>query len=198
MTIESMTEKEKAAAGMLYDANANPALIAERGKANDLCMAYNELRSTQRTEKIALLQQLLATCPEETVIEAPFFCDYGYNIRLGRAFYANHNCIILDGATVTFGDHVFIAPNCCFSTAGHPLDAAQRDAGLEYAKPIRIGSHVWVGANVTVLPGVTIGDFCVIGAGSVVNRDIPAGMLAVGVPCRPIRSLEDKPKRIIL
>ena len=96
---------------------------------------------------------------------------------------------MLDGALVTFGDHVFIGPNCRFSTAGHPLDTAQRNAGLEYAKPITIGNNVWIGMGVQVLPGVTIGDNVVIGAGSVVTKDIPAGVLAVGVPCRPVREI---------
>ena len=128
----------------------------------------------------------------------PFWCDYGYHISVGDFFYGNHNLIITDGAPVTFGDHVFIGPNCCFSTAGHPLDVAQRNAGLEYAKPITIGNNVWIGAGVQVLPGVTIGDNAVIGAGSVVTKDIPAGMLAVGVPCRPVRQIAEKPRRMIL
>ena len=100
--------------------------------------------------------------------------------------------MILDAAPVVFGEHVFIAPNCGFYTAAHPFDVAQRNAELEYAKPIRVGSNVWIGGNVCVLPGVTVGDNTVIGAGSVVNRDIPAGVLAVGNPCRPVRSLQER------
>lgn len=107
-------------------------------------------------------------------MEQPFYCDYGYNIEIGENFYANMNCVILDEAKVTFGDNVFIAPSCGFYTAGHPLDVEQRNRGLEYARPIRVGNNVWIGAQVCVLPGVTIGDNTVIGAGSVVNRDIPA------------------------
>ena len=193
-----MTEREKAAAGLLYDANYDPELLQARGVAKDLCMDYNSLRSTQQTERLALLRTLLAACGEDTYIEPPFFVDYGSNIRVGKAFYANHNLVILDGAPVTFGDHVFIGPNCCFSTAGHPLDTAQRNAGLEYAKPITVGNNVWIGMGVQILPGVTIGDNTVIGAGSVVNKDIPAGVLAVGVPCRPIREIAQKPRRVIL
>ena len=132
------------------------------------------------------------------MIEPPFYVDYGYNTRVGKGFYANHNLIILDCAPATFGDHVFIGPNCNFSTAGHPFDVAQRNAGLEYAKPITVGSNVWIGMGVQILPGVTIGDNAVIGAGSVVTKDIPAGMLAVGVPCRPIRQIAEKPRRVIL
>ncbi len=116
-------------------------------------------------------------------------CDYGYNIEIGENFYANHNLIILDGSKVQFGDNVFIAPNCSFYTAGHPLDAERRNKGLEYAKPIKVGNNVWIGGNVIVLPGVTIGDNTVIGAGSVVNKDIPSNVVAVGNPCKVIKQL---------
>ena len=193
-----MTEWEKAAAGLLYDANYDPELLQARAKAQDLCMDYNQLRSTQKDERIALLRTLLAACGEDIIIEPPFFVDYGSNMRVGKAFYANHNLVVLDGAPITFGDHVFIGPNCCFSTAGHPLDPAPRNAGLEYAKPITVGNNVWIGMGVQVLPGVTIGDNVVIGAGSVVTKDIPSGMLAVGVPCRTVREIAEKPRRVIL
>lgn len=131
--------------------------------------------------------------------EQPFYCDYGYNIEIGENFYANMNCVILDEAKVTFGDNVFIAPSCGFYTAGHPLDVEQRNRGLEYARPIRVGNNVWIGAQVCVLPGVTIGDNTVIGAGSVVNRDIPANVIAAGNPCRVIREIteEDKTKYLL-
>ena len=193
-----MTEKEKAAAGLLYDANYDPQILKERARAKDLCLDYNLTRSTQADKRLRLLRELLAVCHDDIVIEPPFYVDYGFNIRTGKAFYANHNLVILDGAPVTFGDHVFIGPNCCFSTAGHPMDPAQRNAGLEYAKPITVGSNVWIGMGVQVLPGVTIGDNAVIGAGSVVTKDIPAGMLAYGVPCRPIKQIAEKPRRMIL
>lgn len=193
-----MTEKEKAAAGLLYDANYDPQILKERARAKDLCLDYNLTRSTQADKRLRLLRELLAVCHDDIVIEPPFYVDYGFNIRTGKAFYANHNLVILDGAPVTFGDHVFIGPNCCFSTAGHPMDPAQRNAGLEYAKPITVGSNVWIGMGVQVLPGVTIGDNAVIGAGSVVTKDIPAGALAYGVPCRPIKQIAEKPRRMIL
>lgn len=193
-----MIDWEKMASGLLYDANFDPAVLEARDRAQDLCMDYNQLRSTQKAERLALLRSLLAACGEDIVIEPPFFVDYGCNMRVGKAFYANHNLVVLDGAPITFGDHVFIGPNCCFTTAGHPLDTAQRNAGLEYAKPITIGNNVWIGMGVQVLPGVTIGDNAVIGAGSVVTKDIPAGMLAYGVPCRPIREIAAKPRRVIL
>ena len=165
-----MTELEKAASGLLYDANSDPALLEARAQTSDLCMDYNALRSSQKEEKNALLHTILGACVPDIVIEPPFFVDYGSHTRVGRAFYANHNLVILDGAPVTFGDHVFIGPNCCISTAGHPFDVAQRNAGLEYAKPVTIGNNVWIGMGVQICPGVTIGDNAVIGAGSVVTE----------------------------
>lgn len=186
------TEKEKMLAGELYDANYNSELIAERQRCKDLCHEYNMTVPSQTEKREELMRRLLGRTGERFLIEQPFYCDYGYNIEIGEDFYANVNCVILDGAKVTFGNNVFIAPNCGFYTAGHPLDIAQRNSGLEYAQPITVGNDVWIGANVAVLPGVTIGDGCVIGAGSVVTRDIPAHSLAVGNPCRVIRRIGDE------
>lgn len=184
-----MTEKEKMLCGMIYDANYDTTLIAERMRCKEMCRDYNDLRPSMMQERTDLLRRLFGTVKGELLIEQPFHCDYGYNIEVGENFYANFNLVILDGAKVKFGDNVFIAPNCGFYTAGHPLDAAQRNKGLEYARPITVGDNVWIGAGVSVLPAVTIGDNCVIGAGSVVNRDIPANTLAAGNPCRPIRKI---------
>ncbi len=136
------------------------------------------------------MKELLGKTKGSFVITAPFWCDYGYNIEVGENFYTNHNCVFLDAAKITFGDNVFIAPNCCFSTAGHPLDSEQRSKGLEFANPIKVGNNVWFGAGVTVLPGITIGDDAVIGAGSVVTKDIPSGVIAVGNPCKVLRKIE--------
>lgn len=193
-----MTELKKAASGLLYDANSDPALLEARAQTSDLCMDYNTLRSSQKEEKNALLHTILGACAPDIVIEPPFFVDYGSHTRVGRAFYANHNLVILDAAPVTIGDHVFIGPNCCISTAGHPFDVAQRNAGLEYAKPVTIGNNVWIGMGVQICPGVTIGDNAVIAAGSVVTEDIPAGMLAIGVPCKAVKQVANKPQRRIL
>ena len=132
--------------------------------------------------------------PGSAVVTAPFYCDYGINITLGENFYSNYNLILLDGAKITFGDNVFIAPNCVFTTAAHPIDTQQRNQGLEIALPITVGDNVWFGANVTVLPGVTIGSDTVIGAGSVVTKDIPSGVVAVGNPCRVLREITDADK----
>ncbi len=182
-----MTEKEKAAEGLLYDANNDPELLAEMAAGAEKCFVLNSLPPSKTEERKEAIRNLLGRTGEKFEIRSPFFCDYGYNIDIGENFFMNMNCVILDGAKVTFGDNVFVAPGCGFYTAGHPLDAEQRNKGLEYARPIKVGSNVWIGGNVCVLPGVTIGDNSVIGAGSVVTRDIPSGVVAAGNPCRVIR-----------
>lgn len=187
-----MTEKEKCSMGMLYDANYDEELIAERQVCKDMCYDYNQIRPTDLEKRENLLRKLLGKTGKKFLIEQPFYCDYGYNIEIGENFYSNVNCTILDGAKVKFGDNVFVAPNCGFYTAGHPLDVIQRTAGLEYAKPITIGNNVWIGAQCCILPGVTIGDNCVIGAGSVVTKDIPANSLAYGNPCQVVRVIDEK------
>ena len=184
-----MSEKEKMLAGEVYDANYDKELIKERENAKELCYDYNNLKPSKIEERRELLKKLLGKTKENFLIEQPFVCDYGYNIEIGENFYANHNLTILDANKVKFGDNVFIAPNCGFYTAGHPLDAETRNKGLEYAKPIEIGNNVWIGGNVIVLPGVKIGDNAVIGAGSVVNKDIPANVVAVGNPCKVIKEI---------
>ena len=187
-----MTEREKAAAGFLYDANYDKELAELRDKCKDLCWEFNQLRPSAIDEQRAILKRILGhTADDAFILTAPFNCDYGYNISIGKCFYANYNVVMLDGAKITFGDYVFIAPGCVFSTAGHALDTEQRNAGLEIAWPITVGNNVWFGANVTVLPGVTIGSDTVIGAGSVVTRDIPSGVIAVGNPCRVLRKITD-------
>lgn len=184
-----MTEKEKMLKGMIYDANYDPALIAERMECKELCRDYNDLRPKDKEGRETLLRRIFGNIKGGILVEQPFYCDYGYNISVGENFYANFNLVILDEAPVTFGDNVFIAPNCGFYTAGHPVDAVERRKGLEFAKPITVGDDVWIGAGVSVLPGVTIGDNCVIGAGSVVTKDIPANSVAVGNPCKKIKSI---------
>lgn len=185
-----MTEKEKCEAGLLYNANYDEQLIQERIACKDLCLEYNGLKNSDTERRSELLRKILGIVKENICIEPSFWCDYGYNIVVGENFYANHNLVILDCAKVVFGDNVFIGPNCSFYTAGHPLDAKQRNEGLEYAHPITIGNNVWLGGNVVVLPGVSIGNNAVIGAGSVVTKDIPDNVIAVGNPCRVVRNIE--------
>lgn len=184
-----MTEKEKRDKGELYDANYNQELIEEMKRAKDLCFEYNKIPPSNREKREKLIKKLLGKTGENILIESNFQCDYGYNIFVGENFYMNHNCVILDGAKVEFGDNVFVAPNCGFYTAGHPIEVELRNKGLEYAKPIKVGNNVWFGGNVVVLPGVTIGDNVTIGAGSVVTKNIPSNTVAVGNPCRVVKSV---------
>lgn len=172
---------------MLYDANYDKALGKEIAAAKDLCFEYNALRPSMYKERDRLLTKLLGSTKTAYTIQPPFWCDYGYNISLGENFFANHNLVILDGAKVTFGENVFIGPDCGFYTAGHPIDAERRNQGLEYAYPIIVGDNVWFGGGVKVMPGVTIGSNVVIGAGSIVTKDIPDNVVAAGNPCKVLR-----------
>lgn len=186
-----MTEKEKREAGLLYDANYDETILAELTACKDVCFDYNALKPSQQKERTAILKKLFGKTGNAIIVQSPFWCDYGYNIEVGENFYANHGCVILDGAKVIFGNNVFIAPNCGFYTAGHPIDAARRNKGLEYAYPITVGDNVWFGGGVKVLPGVTIGSHVVIGAGSVVTKDIPDYVVAAGNPCKVLRKITE-------
>ncbi len=184
-----MTEREKALSGLLYDAAHDSELMQARDRAKALFFAYNQTPPGDMTRRRALLKELLASCGDDIVIEQPFFCDYGTNIRIGSAFFSNFGCVMLDPAQITIGDRVMFGPDVGLYTAGHPLDAPTRASGLEFARPIVIGDDVWLGGGVRVMPGVTIGNGAVIGSGSVVTRDIPTGVLAYGNPCRVIREI---------
>ncbi|MBQ9120784.1 MAG: sugar O-acetyltransferase [Clostridia bacterium] len=189
-----MTEKEKRDAGYLYNANYDKELLNEIAHCNDLCHEFNKIKPSDRAAQTLILQKIFGRMGENVCINTPFWCDYGYNTTVGDYFFANHNCQLLDGGKITFGNHVFIAPNCTFTTAEHALDVEQRNAGMEVALPITVGNNVWIGAGVTVLGGVTIGDNTVIGAGSVVTKDIPSGVVAVGLPCRVLRPITEEDK----
>ncbi len=189
-----MTEKEKMFSGYLFNGNYDAELERERNIAIDLCYEYNLLRPSDVNAQQKILRQLLGHIGENVTISAPFYCDYGKNISVGDWFYSNRNVYFTDGVNITIGDHVFIGPNCCLTTAEHAIDAGQRISGMEVAKPIIISNNVWLGANVTVLAGVTIGENSVIGAGSVVKHDIPPNVVAVGIPCKILRNITEKDK----
>lgn len=183
------TELEKMLAGELYDA-ADPVLAQMRERARALCRALNETQETQRAERRALLQRLLGSGGDSASVQPPFFCDYGSNIRLGERVYFNFNCVVLDVCEVWIGAFTLFGPAVQLYTAMHPLSAAER-RNKEYGKPIEIGADCWIGGGAIVCPGVKIGSKTIIGAGSVVTRDIPSGVLAVGNPCRVVRELTD-------
>lgn len=185
-----MSEKEKMINGKMYDPFGDKELIEDREKVKKLCFEYNSTPVDETEKRDKLIKQIFGKTGDKIHVESNFYCDYGYNIEAGENFYINHNSVILDCAKVTFGDNVWIGPNCGFYTACHPLDAKTRCQAIEWAKPIKVGNNVWFGGNVTVLPNVTIGDNAVIGAGSVVVKDIPANHLAVGNPAKPIREIQ--------
>jgi maltose O-acetyltransferase len=181
-------EWNKMVAGELYDP-FDPELITARERARDICQAINATRETERDERRTLISALLGACEDDVWIQPPFFCDYGANIALGRHVFLNFNCVVLDVCPVTIGDFTLIGPGAQILTPMHPLDAGLRRQ-KEFGKAVAIGSDVWIGAAAIILPGVTIGDRAVIGAGSVVTRDIAADMLAAGNPCRVIRAID--------
>lgn len=187
-----MTEKEKMQQGDWYDANNDQELLEERLKAMDLCFEYNQTKPSSTQTKTKILKQLLGYTPNNLVLLSPFNCDYGKNIKIGDNCFVNINCYFMDCAPITIGDHAYIGPSCGFYTASHHLDIEKRNNGIEKALPITIGNNCWLGANVSIMPGVTIKDNCVIGAGSVVTKDIDANSIAAGVPCKVIKKLDNK------
>ena len=183
-----MSEKEKMLSGEFYNP-LDSELINERVKCKLLCQEYNNIKYDDIEKREKILKQILGKTKEKFFIEQPFICDYGYNIEIGENFYSNHNLVILDCAKVKFGDNVFIAPNCGFYTAEHPLDAETRNKGSEYAKPIIIGNNVWIGGGVQILSGVTVGNNSVVAAGAVVTKNVPDNSVVAGVPAKVIKFL---------
>lgn len=169
--------------GELYN-STDPALYEKQWKMNDLMYEFNHTRPSDRERLKEILKELLGSVGEDCVIEPPLRVNWGCNCYLGRNVYVNFNLTVVDDADVIIGDDVMIGPNVTIATAEHPLDADLRRQGMQYNRAVRIGNGVWLGAGVIVLPGVTIGDNTTIGAGSVVTKDIPANVVAYGVPCR--------------
>ncbi len=187
------TEKEKMLAGKPY-ISGDSFIVRERILAKDLAFDYNNTRPSDIEKRRSIIKQLFGKTGERFSIEQPFHCDYGYNIEVGEDFFANYNCVILDCAKVTIGNNVMLAPNVAIYTAGHPLHYEPRNKEIEYAFPVTIGNNVWIGGNVVINPGVTIGDNTVIGSGSVVTKDIPANVVAVGNPCKVLKQITEEDK----
>jgi maltose O-acetyltransferase len=183
------TEKEKMLAGELYDA-LDEELSNDRTKARLLLRSLNNAGPDDTETTARLLNELFPNAGKDLWIQPPFFCDYGYNIEAGEKVFFNFNCVVLDVMKVKIGSRTLFGPNVQIYTATHPMNFKERATGLEYAKPISIGEDVWVGGSVVICPGVTIGNRTVIGAGSVVTKDIPDDVFAAGNPCRVIRSIE--------
>ncbi|GJL63816.1 MAG: maltose O-acetyltransferase [Nitrospirales bacterium] len=182
------TEKQKMLKGELYN-GTDLELVEERQQARLLCQQLNALPATAPEADRQVLLAALFQTETDAYITPPFFCDYGYNIRLGTHAYFNFNCVLLDVMPISIGNHVLFGPGVHIYTALHPLSAHERRSDLEFAKPVTIGDDVWVGGGAIICPGIVIGDGTVIGAGSVVTRDVKAGVVAAGNPCRVIRKI---------
>jgi len=185
-----MNEREKMLAGQWYDANFDKNLINERLKVKSKCDELNQVPHNKVEERNQILREILNNELSEGLdISSPFTVDYGENISFGKNCFVNHYCYFMDGAPITIGNNVFFGPYVGLYTATHPLQFSSRNKGLEKAKPITIGDNCWFGANVSVMPGVTIGEGCVLAAGAVVTKDIPDNSLAAGVPAKVISTI---------
>lgn len=183
------SEREKMLAGELYDA-MDPGLVAARNRARDLCQALNRSREEDVEQRRGILSELFGAGGESVWMQPPFYCDYGFNIELGERVFFNFNCVVLDVCRVRIGSFTMFGPAVQIYTPLHPLDPELRRRE-EYGKQVEIGSDVWVGGGAIILPGVHIGARAVIGAGSVVTRDVPEGVFAAGNPCRVIRAIAE-------
>jgi maltose O-acetyltransferase len=189
LKLSIMTEKEKMLAGMVYDAT-NSEVVAELQTTREVLYEFNSLHPSETLRMKEILKDLFGKVGDDNfLINQPFRCDYGKQISIGKRFFANFNFTVLDEAPVSIGDDCFIGPNVSIYTACHSTDPVERNTRQEWAKPVTIGNNVWIGGSVTILPGVSIGDNVTIGAGSVVTRDIPSNTVAVGNPCKVVKSL---------
>jgi maltose O-acetyltransferase len=185
-----MTEKEKMIASEMYNP-MDAQLIEDRHKARSLFHTINTMTEDSKVERDKLFYELIKNSGKDLYIEPPFYCDYGYNIKLGKGVYMNFNCCILDVAKVNIGNNTMIGPNVQIYTATHPLEATVRNSGREFAKPISIGENVWVGGNAVICPGVTIGNNVVIGASAVVTKDFPNDVFIGGNPAKIIKDIDN-------
>lgn len=190
-----MNQKERMLAELPYKSWLD-GLVAERNSAKSLVHRYNRCQPQQQKKMQRILHKLLGSSGNGIIIESPFHCDYGYNIEVGENFFANYNCIMLDVSKIVIGNNVQLAPNVSLYTAGHPVHPESRRSGYEYGIGITIGDDVWIGGNTVINPGVTIGNGTVIGAGSVVTKNIPAGVIAVGNPCRVLREITERDRNL--
>jgi maltose O-acetyltransferase len=184
-----VTEREKMLAGELYDP-LDAELVARRNRARDLCQSLNATREDEEMARRRILTALFGSGGETVWMQPPFYCDYGSNIHLGERVFFNFNCVVLDVCPIRIGDYTLFGPSVQIYTPMHPFNAALRRK-QEFGKPVEVGSDVWVGGGAIILPGVRIGSRTVIGAGSVVTRDIPDGVFAAGNPCRVIREIAE-------
>ncbi len=186
-----MTEKEKMQNGLVYNI-LDKELQELEGVARKLLYSYNHSRPDETIKKQNVLQQLLRKYNPGIYIVPPFMCMFGFNIHFNGKAIINTNCVMLDSAPIHLGENLYVGPGTCFAAASHPIIAEERNAGLGTSKPITIGKNVWIGANCTILGGITIGDKSIIGAGCVVTKDIPSGVIAVGNPCKVLREITAK------
>lgn len=190
MTNSKMTEKEKCFAQMWYDPNGDSSLIQERAAADELCAEINRLSQTNDRRQ-QLLEKLFPNRVDDVMIMNPIWADYGKYTSIGKGSFINRNAYLMDEAKITIGENCFIGPNVGLYTANHALVASERNTGIEIALPITLEDNVWLGGNVCIVPGVTIGTGSVIGANSLVSKDIPANVVAAGNPCRVIRPITE-------
>lgn len=190
-----MTEKELMLAGRLYNPQFDPRLREDRLRARKLTRRLNSLAEDELDAMPAIIRELFGSAGSNPCIEPTFRCDYGFNIHVGDNFFCNYDCVMLDVCEIRIGDNVMLGPKVGLYTAAHPIDAGVRNAGLEYGAPITIGYNVWIGGGTTVNPGVSIGDNAVIGSGSVVVKDIPGNVIAIGNPCKVLRGITEEDRR---
>ena len=189
-----MTKKELMLMGELYKLNDDKELNEDFMRARRLTRLFNSMTEEQMEERKEIIKELFKSTGENVHVEQTFHCDYGCHISVGENFYANYDCIMVDVCEIIIGDNVLLAPRVGIYTAGHPIDAAVRNEGLEFGKPVIIGDNGWIGGHAVINPGVTIGSGVVIGSGSVVTKDIPDHVVAVGNPCRVLRKINEEDK----